>query len=85
MPLATLILLVGVIGLTAWANCANNENVTQEGAPADFSRIPWFLRYNAPVRNADRHVMPVAGAPVATSLPVTPAGSGFAGFLPRVV
>lgn len=87
MPSGTLLFLLLVIILLLWTNSRDNpDHVEITGKPANYSRTPYFLRYNAPVRDRTQyHPVPVQGSPLATNIAPAASASGFSGFQPRVV
>lgn len=87
MPSSTLFFLVTIIAVLLYLARGEPPDRTATGKPADFSRVPYFLRYNAPVRKLPdtRDVVPIVGLAPATDTPAQPAASGFAGFSRRIV
>lgn len=85
MPFGTLLFLVLVIGLLLFTN-TREQPQTITGDPADYSRVPWFLRYNAPSRDPGaRHVLPVLAVQVATAPLAEPASNVIANIQDRLV
>lgn len=88
MPSATLLFLILVIGLLLFTNAGNNPDTkAADGGQADYSRSPYFMRYNAPVRTPQnmQSLAPVVALMPATATPSHGSASGFSGFSARIV